>query len=218
MEIIYLKHEKQGPVLKSPSLILITCFSAGLSSWAGLTPSQVDTWTWLPWFRPRSWFWELWPEWQGPQWAVNEEPPPYLMLCAALTPREEGRQGPPVAGGQVSAVVPHTIGFTLEMEIQNQFSFFHKFLFWILEMFLCKRNKRVRLYSFFPLIFFFSFFLAARWSMEFLGGRWDLSCSSALSGSCNNAGWILNPLCQGSNLGPSAPKTPWILLRHSGNS
>lgn len=81
------------------------------------------------------------------------------MLCAALTPREEGRQGPPVAGGQVSAVVPHTIGFTLEMEIQNQFSFFHKFLFWILDMFLCKRNKRVRLYSFFPLIFFvFLFF------------------------------------------------------------
>ena len=61
-------------------------------------------------------------------------------------------------------------------------------------------------------------FLAAPWHVEFLGQGSDPSHSCDLSHSCT----MLDPSptvpSWGLNLGPGAPKTPLILLRHKRNS
>ena len=64
---------------------------------------------------------------------------------------------------------------------------------------------------------FFSSFLATLWHMEFLGQGSDMSHGCNLCHRFSNARSLAHCSWLGINLHPSAPETPTILLRHSGN-
>ena len=63
-----------------------------------------------------------------------------------------------------------------------------------------------------------SSFLATPWHTEFPGQGSDPSCSCDLHPNCGNAGSLIHCASWGSNLRPSAPKMPSILLHHLRNS
>ena len=67
-------------------------------------------------------------------------------------------------------------------------------------------------------MYLFTYFLAGLWHMEVLGQGSDVSHSCNLSHSCGNAEYLTHWAGLGWNLCPRAPKTPLILLRHSGKS